>query len=300
MSSSSTALQNIAWKSVSKAHRLMSEPIFCKSVLKNATPASRSASEIHSSAVCAWSIDPGPSATAGVPAAANRAASQNQGAAVHCAPQDSSTPTKGWFGSVLSGPEIFRLNSSSGKCSANESSSGARSWPGTLDIDPGLAEVWHDIDFTASLNRPDVEGQRAEGIVALRREGSRNLASKHVERLQYLVDRIFAELRHGSMCSPSARPNGQPYRTLVGIYGLNFVGSPTMAKSNLSLADRALTPSWPISSPMNPANEISCERRGKISRHSRSAKSIAASEPFASDAPRPKFYRLAARPRTVL
>ncbi len=40
------------------------------------------------------------------------------------------------------------------------------------DIDSGLAEVWHDIDLGAALNGPDVEGQRAENLVALRREAA--------------------------------------------------------------------------------------------------------------------------------
>ena len=51
-----------------------------RNFLKNSTPRSKAATSMNSSSVWAWAMDPGPMATAGVPAAEKMAASQNQAA----------------------------------------------------------------------------------------------------------------------------------------------------------------------------------------------------------------------------
>ena len=119
---------------------------------------------MNSFSVWACAMEPGPTATAGVPREEKMAASQNHAAPAGRPPASINLPTSGWEGSVSSASDpAMRLTARPGQAFEN----GLR--PAVLplrgeqtQIDHRLGVVGHDVEFRSAADRADAEGRATE------------------------------------------------------------------------------------------------------------------------------------------
>ena len=270
-------------------------------------PRSSEASKIHSSAVCACAMSPGPNTTLGMPPGDSTAASQKKST-----PRGRAWPrfrkncrTSGSPGSVSSGRAGRQFRA--GNCCQQPLCAQPRGdFPAHArlrfarqrsPVNRDGAPVGHDVRLGAAANGADIDRGHAEQPVLAFAQPRRVIGFEHIHNARHLVDGILAKLRRGAMRCLAARFELQPQAALVRGHNLQprwFADNGQVFSALRRQDNRRLQPPAErtaparVSSSIKPAKTMSVSSgRDFDSASSHSAVSMAAMEPLVSHAPRP-------------
>ncbi len=158
------------------------------------------------------------------------------------------------------------------------------------DIQSDTTQRRHEIQFTPTLQNPQIQTAPTQHRMPLRREPRHQFVLQRLHERQRPIHRVVTPLRLRSMRRATGHRDLHAQHALRSIDHLQILGSSATAKSARNPAfPSACAPRLPCSSPAVAATtqRVSAVRRSTDFNHTPTAARIAAVGPFVSHAPRP-------------